>query len=374
MLKIFFSVNHSGCAWWRARQPAAMISKLGLAEVELFSQTDTARDDVAGILDWCDFVVAQSPAGVESVALMMHYQQMGKVVVTDYDDLVYSCSPFNPAYRTLGLRNVTIKDLDGNDIDLWKDNTRGFSIKDNYCRFRSQKDIFSVVDGITVTNEFLKNNYITENPGVDIAGKTGIYPNSIDFNLFKPFPKKDTGQIRIGWVASASHLNEIWLVKNVMVKLFDKYGDKIRFVVLGDVRELTVKFKSDRMEFSPFIDLSIYPIKFASLNLDIGICPLMNDEFNLCKSALKWSEYSSIRVPSVCSDLTPYDVVEEGVTGLKAKTEDEFVEKVGLLVENEKLRRDIANNAFDKNYADFNLEKNVVPLVKFYEDIYSRCR
>ncbi|MFA5715652.1 MAG: hypothetical protein WC998_07925, partial [Candidatus Paceibacterota bacterium] len=60
MLKIFFSVNHSGCAWWRARQPAAMIKKLGLAEVEIFSQYDTARDDIKRILEWCDMVVAQS--------------------------------------------------------------------------------------------------------------------------------------------------------------------------------------------------------------------------------------------------------------------------------------------------------------------------
>ena len=104
MLKIFFSVNHSGCAWWRTRQPAAMMKKLKLAEVELFSQYDTARDDVMGILEWSDLVVAQSPAGPENVALIVQYQQMGKVVVIDYDDLVYSCSPFNPAYNRSRIR------------------------------------------------------------------------------------------------------------------------------------------------------------------------------------------------------------------------------------------------------------------------------
>jgi len=370
MLKIFFSVNHSGCAWWRARQPAMMIKKLGLAEVEIFSQFNTGRDEIERMLNWSDFIVAQSPAGVDSVALIMQYQKMGKVVVLDYDDLVYSCSPFNPAYKTLGLRDVKVKDIDGKEYPLYEDGKHGFSIKDNYCRYRSQRDLLNIADGVTVTNEYLKSQYIAENP--NIANKVEIYPNSIDFNLFKPFPKKDTGKIRIGWLASASHVTEMWMVRNILTKLFKKYGDKIIFVQLGDVRELTKAFDNTKMEYYPFIDLGTYPLKLASLNLDIGISPIVDDEFNRGKSQLKWSEYSAFRVPSVCSDLIPYNCIEDGKTGYLAKTDDEFAEKVGLLIENETLRREIGNNAFDKNYQDFNLEKNVVNLVKKYEDFYSR--
>ena len=113
MLKIFFSVTHSGCSWWRARQPARMITKQGLAEVEVFSVYDTARDDLEGILNWADVIVAQSPAGIQSVALTLRYQEMGKVVIADYDDLVFACSPFNPGYKTLGTKEVKIKQKDG---------------------------------------------------------------------------------------------------------------------------------------------------------------------------------------------------------------------------------------------------------------------
>ena len=372
MLKLFFSVNHSGCSWWRSRQPGRMIQKLGLAEVNIFSQYTTARDETEGILSWCDFIVAQSPCGVNSLALIMQYQRMGKVVIADYDDLVYSCSPFNPAYKTLGVRDVKIKDLEGVEHWLWKDGEKGFSIKDNYCRYRSQKDLFKIIDGVTTTNEYLKNKYVEENP--DIGYKTFLFPNSIDFNLFKPFPKKDTGQIRIGWVASASHLGEIWIVRNILNKLFAKYGNKIKFVLLGDVRELEKVFTSEQIEFHSFVDLSVYPLKLAALNLDIGICPIVDNEFNACKSALKWSEYSAFNVPSVCSDLPPYNCVEDGKTGYLAKDDTEFADKIGLLIENSALRKEIGQNAFDKNYQDYNLEKNVVKLVKIYEDIYTGAR
>jgi glycosyltransferase involved in cell wall biosynthesis len=370
MLKIFFSVNHSGCAWWRSRQPAEMIKKLGLAQVEIFSQYDTARNDVGRMLAECDLIVAQSPCGVTSVALTREYQEMGKVVIIDYDDLVYSCSPFNPAYRTLGIRNVNVKDVDGNDHTLWKDGEKGFSIKDNYGRYRSQEDLFKLADGVTVTTEYLKDRFIEENP--ILKDKITVIPNSINFNLFYPFPKRKNDRIRIGWTASSSHLNEVWMVRDIFRKLFEKYGNKIVFVQMGDIQELNGVFTPEQFEYHRFIDITVYPLKFASLNLDIGICPLVDDEFNRCKSALKWSEYASMKVPAVCSDLPSYNCVEDGKTGFLAKDVDEFVDKISRLVDDEVLRREIAENAYQKNFADFNLEKNVVNMVKFYEDTYNR--
>lgn len=367
MLKIFFSVNHSGCSWWRCRQPAEMIKKLGLAEVEMFSQYDTSRDELKESLQRCDLVVAQSPAGVDSVALSVEYQKMGKVVVADYDDLVYSCSPFNPAYKTLGTKNVKVKDVNGVDHDLWQDGVKGFSIRDNALRMRSQEDIFRVVDGVSVTTQLLKDKYIEQNECLKNK-LVEVIPNSINFDLFKPFDKKDTGKIRIGWVTSASHLNEIWIVRNVMRRIFEKYGDKVMFVQQGDIHELKKVFTPEQLEFHNFIDLAIYPLKFAALNLDIGICPLVEDEFNRHKSQLKWSEYASMKVPSVCSKLDPYDCIEEGLTGYLAKTEDEFVEKLSRLIESKELRETIGNNAYDKNKQDFNLEKVAHQWVKFYED------
>jgi len=352
-----------------------MMKKLGLAEVEIFSQYDTERNDIERILKWCDMIVAQSPAGVESVALSIQYQRMGKVVIVDYDDLVYSCSPFNPAYRTLGIRDVNVKDVNGELHTLWKDGEKGFSIKDNYCRYKSQQDLFKIVDAVSVTTDYLKDRFIEESPG--IKDKTIVIPNSIDFNLFKPFEKRKNDRIRIGWITSSSHLNEIWMVKNIFKKLFEKYGDKIVFVQLGDIGELKSVFTEKEFEYHRFIDISVYPLKFASLNLDIGVAPLVDDEFNRCKSSLKWSEYASMKIPAVCSDIPPYQCVEDGKTGFLAKTDDEFVEKISRLVDDEVLRREIGQNAYDKNFADYNLEKTVVKLYKFYEDTYNRvgeCR
>jgi glycosyltransferase involved in cell wall biosynthesis len=235
---------------------------------------------------------------------------------------------------------------------------------------RAQEDLFKIVDGVSVTTEELKNKYIEENP--QLEGRVAVIPNSINFKLFRPFPKKETGQVRIGWVTSSSHLNEIWIVKNVFKRLFEKYGNKIIFVQQGDLSEFSKVFTPEQMEFHQFIDLNMYPLKFASLNLDIGICPLVDDDFNRHKSQLKWSEYAAMGLPAVVSDLDPYNCVEEGVTGLKAKTEDDFYNQLCKLIDNKILRETIGQNAYNKNLADFNLETNAHKWVKFYEDTYSR--
>ena len=364
-MKITFATPLCGCSYWRTVQPARLIKKLGLAEVKIF-QNEASQDEMEEILKWGDVIVLQSVMGINMVATIAKLQQMGKAVIGDYDDLSFALSPFNPSYKTLGLNEVKAT-KDGKEEYIWKDGVAGFSIKANYFRYRSLQDILKILNMLTTTGKYIKSKYSEFNKNILIL------PNSIDFNIFKPFPKEDTGQVRIGWTPSDSHYSEIWMVKRIMRKVFNKYGNKVKFVVLGNLLELHVEFTPEEMERHDFIGLDTYPMKLADLNFDIGLCPLDNHEFNKAKSPLKWSEYSSMKVPSVCSKLEPYDCVEDGVTGMVASTEDEFFDKICTLVENEKLRKDIGNNAFDKNYEDYNLEKNVILWMEAYEQAREKC-
>jgi len=366
-MKITFAAPHSGCAWWRARQPAWIIQKKNLAEVRILDIANFSPDDMQTLMGWGDIVMLQSAMGIGTVAAVKKFQEAGKAVVGDYDDLSFSLSPFNPAYKTLGLKDVIIKMTDTGEVkQLYKDGEGGFSIKANYFRFRSLQDLLASYNGVTTTTKFIKDEYSKYSKHINIL------PNSIDFNLFKPFPKKETDQVRIGWTASDSHYSEIWLVKRIMKRIFAKYGKRVRFILLGNLTQMSIEFQKNDFERHNFIKLNTYPIKLASLNLDIGLCPLNKDDpyvadFNRAKSALKWSEYSALKVPSVCSKIEAYDPVEDGITGMVGDTENEFFDKLCELIEDAKLRKTITQNAFDRNYEDFNLEKNVILWIDAYE-------
>lgn len=343
-----------------------MIQKLGLAEVKCFDEINMGDAIIEEMLNWCDVIVQQAAMGIPLVIATAKYKEMGKTVIGDYDDLTFTLSPFNPAYRTLGLNEVKVQ-MNGKEEYLWQDNKKGFSIKENYFRYKSLQDLLKLFNAVTTTTKVIRDTYKEYNDNIFII------PNSIDFSLFKSFPKKDTGQIRIGWTASDSHYSEIWMVKRIMHKIFDKYVDKVKFVELGNLVELRHDFNTTQMEMHDFIGLGTYPLKLAALNLDIGLCPLDNTKFNQAKSQLKWSEYSAIKVPAVCTKLEAYDCVEDGVTGMLAKDENEFFDKLCTMIENKDLRDKIASNAYDKNYEDFNLEKNAILWVEAYEQAREKC-
>jgi len=106
------------------------------------------------------------------------------------------------------------------------------------------------------------------------------------------------------------------------------------------------------------------------MNADIGIAPLKDTSFNRGKSPLKWMEYSAMRVPTVASDTVVYpEEIEDGVTGLLAGSEDDWMEKISYLIENEEARKRIGQEAYDDVYERFNFEKNIHKWIEVYQKV-----
>lgn len=368
-LKIFYGVNESGVAFWRGKLPGRKIIEKDLADLYMFSIYDSRASDLEQIITKADVVYCPSPCGVESVVEFVKYYQLGKATVADYDDNLFDCHPFNPGYSTLGLKEVKVRLPDGREDWLWKDQRKGFSLKDNKIRFNSHVDVLNVSSLVTTTTPYLKN-VLRENVTRD-EDDFSILPNSIDFNLFRTFPKKNGKKLRIGWAASDSHLLECQMIAKIIRELHAKRDD-FEFVILGNIIELRRAVKDYPVEWHEFTDLSVYPLKLASLHLDIGLCPLEDFSFNRSKSCLKWSEYSAMKVASVCSDLDPYHMIKDGIDGMLAKSADEFIQKIEVLLDDSKLRADISESSFQRNFEEYNLDINVHKWMETFERAYLR--
>jgi glycosyltransferase involved in cell wall biosynthesis len=97
-----------------------------------------------------------------------------------------------------------------------------------------------------------------------------------------------------------------------------------------------------------------YPKLLSQQRWDIGICPLIDDEFNRNKSHIKWMEYATYKIPSVASKTYPYfadiqdlKTIQHGKTGFLAKDTKEWVKYLSVLIENEELREEIGINAYE---------------------------
>jgi glycosyltransferase involved in cell wall biosynthesis len=79
--------------------------------------------------------------------------------------------------------------------------------------------------------------------------------------------------------------------------------------------------------------------------LDVAVAPLADTIWNRCKSGCKWLENALHGTPMVVSDLPPYADVEQGVTGLKARTVEQFRQGLRRLVNDADLRQRIGGAA-----------------------------
>ncbi len=70
--------------------------------------------------------------------------------------------------------------------------------------------------------------------------------------------------------------------------------------------------------YYPMVNFPVYheSINYIATQCSVGLAPLHNDEFNVCKSILRVQEMWALGLTVVASDAYPYNqVIQDGVTG-----------------------------------------------------------
>jgi len=124
------------------------------------------------------------------------------------------------------------------------------------------------------------------------------------------------------------------------------------------------------------VPFDYWPDKLNGLQLDIGIAPLVDNEFNRCKSNIKWQEYSIARVAGIFSPTvyqsTSSHVTFDGKLGMIAENQEQWYRCLKNYIICKPLRKDIANHAYSFLYQEYNLEKNIHRWIKTYRKLTQR--
>ena len=352
---------------YRVVQPLYKLQQHKLAEIlTIHPQNAQDLEFVTEKIVEADIILFQRPQDDRWFDFIKVAQKHGKIIVSDYDDHPFIVSPLNPAYRYYGTSEAQYKWPDGKSDMLWVNGEDGFNIEDNITRQDYFKAAFKRSDMVSASTPILQKIFLTLNKN------SLVLPNLIDFDLY-PKVEYVKKEIRIGWQGGASHYEDLFMVAPAIKQIIKKY-DNVKFVFFGDMRfyGLFKDIPKNKIEWHSWMQFVAYPYKLATLNLDIGLCPVIDNEFNRNKSAIKYFENAVFKVPVIASDIPPYSPV---VTHLKdglLVNKDGWYDAIEYLIKDKKLRDRLAKNAYDNVYENHNADKKVHLWAEAYEKLLKK--
>lgn len=165
------------------------------------------------------------------------------------------------------------------------------------------------------------------------SDRVEIVPTTIDTDRYLPPAKAAGDTVCIGWTGSMTTIQHFGRVVPVLHRLREKYGDRVRFKVIGDptyrVEELGIQGLQWR-EQTEVQDLS---------DVDIGIMPLPDDDWARGKCGLKGLQYMALEIATVMSPVgVNEEIIDQGRTGFLAGDDDEWLARLSQLIDSPDLR------------------------------------
>jgi glycosyltransferase involved in cell wall biosynthesis len=238
--------------------------------------------------------------------------------------LMTGSTRFERAFRKSNAKLV----LDFDDT-IWLKNTSRANKRWDWMKNASKTDkLIGLVDLVIVGNDYLAEHARAINPN------TVIIPSTIDTDRYDVRSERTRQQVCIGWSGSVSTIPHFERILPVFRELKKRYGETIRFKVIG---QEPVHYEGLEIETSIWSPEQ----EAAQLHeLDIGIMPLPDDKWSRGKCGMKGLQYMGVGIPAVLSPVgVNTDIIEDGINGFLADSEEDWIEKLGILIENADLRR-----------------------------------
>ena len=159
-------------------------------------------------------------------------------------------------------------------------------------------------------------------------------------------------------------------IKNIVYPFYDTQTEKYE-IIGGFFSKLSRDLKEYRSSIILSADLFGYlATQFQSF--DIGVYPLPKDEWVLGKTGFKTIQYMSVGVPAVVSDIGANKIIiEDGINGFLAQTQDEWVEKLANLIEDSALRMRISLAGRRKVEEKYSLKVSAPKFLEIMQRVYN---
>ena len=191
-------------------------------------------------------------------------------------------------------------------------------------------------DHIIAGNDYLAAYARRFNPAVTMI------PTCVDTTRFKPSASiaRPADGVRaepiVGWIGSPTTAGYIRTLAEVFRRLRRDHPFSLRISGIGDPPTIP-GISIDNTPWTLGREVELFN------TCDVGVYPLADDEWSKGKCGFKAIEFMACGVPVVAAAVgVNREIVQDGVNGFLASSDDEWVEKLGRLLADPELRRRFA--------------------------------
>lgn len=183
------------------------------------------------------------------------------------------------------------------------------------------------VDAVIAGNSYLKSLAEPHNTRI------WVVPTPIETKRYPPKGEIESATVTLGWIGGGKSLVFLKKLSEVFDRVYDRHNSTALKIVCNDFFECARMpvIKKQWSEPEEVQDI---------LSFDIGLAPLPDDPWSRGKCATKLLQCMAAGVPSVASPVGVHnEIIQEGVNGFLAGTDQEWFDKICQLVEDAQLRR-----------------------------------
>ena len=254
----------------------------------------------------------------------------------------FGSSTFERLYRLLS--NHIVYDIEDNFLEEQKGLNPLITMLKGTGKARY---LIKTSDHVITSSPFL-NDYCL---GVNLKKASTFISSSVNTKYFTP---KNTynnkKKVTIGWTGTFSSKRHLDLLENVFLQLNKRIDFKLRVICNFHYNQWTKKTEVKDLQ-----------------GIDIGIYPLVQDDWVLGKSGLKAIQYMAFGLPTVATDVgTTPTIIKHMVNGWLVTTDEEWIVALEELIKNPKLRQDLGKAArltVLENYSNDVIKSNYLTIL-----------
>lgn len=209
----------------------------------------------------------------------------------------------------------------------------------------------------------------------EVNPSTYLVPSCVNLDYYKPRRRdRNRGHTTLGWIGNGiNYKYDLLMLLRPLENLSARYD--LRLTLIGALEQMEI-----HEAFSGLMNMEVQiidsldwadpmAVPAAISDFDIGLYPLLDNEYNKYKGGFKALEYMAMEIPVVASPVGEAKlIVQDGRDGFLVSNKMEWEDKLSYLVQNASARERMGKEGRDKVERHYSTQLCATRLMEIFEN------